>query len=265
VTPVVATDLDRTLIYSHRAIVAHGDEHRALTVVERHDGADASWMTAAAAERFAELHRHAVVVPTTTRTLEQLRRVELPGPPARYAIAANGGVLLVDGAIDRAWTRAVTRGLAPVATLAEIWDHAGRVCRPEWTIKLRNAEGLFCYAVLHRSRIPAGFVAETRQWAGERGWEVSLQGRKLYWVPRPLTKSAAVAEVSRRCGGGPVYAAGDSLLDADLLAAADAGIMARHGELAAAGWHADHVEVTSRAGVRAGEQIVRWLEQRCTG
>ena len=133
------------------------------------------------------------------------------------------------------------------------------MCRPEWTRTLRNAEGLFCYAVLERDRMPAGFLAEAAAWADGRGWQLSLQGRKLYWVPRALTKSAAVAEVARRVGADVTYAAGDSLLDADLLAAADRGIAARHGELVASGWRAAHVAVTAASGVRAGEEIVDWF------
>jgi phosphoserine phosphatase len=259
VTLLCASDLDRTLIYSRGALEAHGDTKRALVVVERHDGKDASWMTATAAASFAELHDRVAVVPVTTRTPEQWHRVRLPGPPSPYVITANGGVLLVNGRIDHGWDATVTAELAKAAPLAEIWAHASRVCRPEWTAKLRNARGMFCYAVLHRKRMPPGFVAEAAGWAEERGWQLSLQGRKLYWVPRSLTKSAAVAEVARRTESDTVVAAGDSLLDTDLLEAADRGIVARHGELVASGWRAPHVAVTEHSGVRAGEEIVAWF------
>lgn len=258
-TTLVASDLDRTLIYSRGALATYGDEGAPLVAVEHHDGEDASWMLAAAAAGFAELHRHAVVVPVTTRTPEQWRRVRLPGPPPRYVIAANGGVLLVDGVRDRTWDDAVAGRLEKAAPLGEIWEQMGRVCRPEWTSKLRNAGGLFCYAVLYRSRVPEGLLAEASAWAEIRGWQLSLQGRKLYWVPRPLTKSAAVAEVAHRCAATSVLAAGDSLLDADLLDHADAGMLARHGELAASGWQAGHVRITERQGAQAGAEIVQWF------
>ena len=255
---LVACDLDRTLIYSRGALEAH-PATQSLTAVERHEHQDASWMTTTAAAAFARLPERAAVVPVTTRTPEQWHRVRLPGPPAPHAIAANGGVLLVDGRIDRGWDATVAAGLARSAPLAEIWAHVSQVCRPEWTVKLRNARGLFCYAVLHRKRIPAGFVAEAVGWAEQRGWRLSLQGRKLYWVPATLTKSAAVAEVARRTGAEIVLAAGDSLLDVDLLEAADRGIAARHGELVASGWRAPHVAITAASGVLAGEEIVHWL------
>ncbi|HET6878148.1 MAG TPA: HAD family hydrolase [Jatrophihabitans sp.] len=262
--PLVASDLDRTLIYSRGALAAFGDDGAPLVAVERRAGEDASWMLAGAAAEFAELHRHAVVVPVTTRTPEQWRRIRLPGPAPRYAVAANGGVLLIDGVPDPAWGRVVAAALARAAPLGEIWAQMGRVCRPNWTSKLRNASGLFCYAVLHRGQLPEGFLAEASAWAESRGWRLSLQGRKLYWVPRTLTKSAAVAEVARRCAASTVFAAGDSLLDADLLEHADAGILARHGELAASGWRAGHVRVTACEGARAGAEIVSWFRANVT-
>jgi hypothetical protein len=258
-TVLCATDLDRTLIYSRGALEAHGDTKRSLVAVERHEHKDASWMTVGAARAYARLAERALVVPVTTRIPEQWERVRLPGPPPKYAITANGGVLLVDGKIDHSWDAAVAAELSEVAPLSEIWAHALVVCRPEWTVKLRNARGMFCYAVLHRKRVPGGFVAEAAGWAQQRGWQLSLQGRKLYWVPRSLRKSAAVAEVARRTGATLVAAAGDSLLDADLLEHADTGIVARHGELVASGWTAPHVTITGRIGVLGGEEIVDWF------
>lgn len=256
---LVATDLDRTLIYSRDAIEAYGGGAVPVVPVEQYLGTDASWMTVAAAATFADLHNAALVVPTTTRTPEQYRRITLPGPPARFAIVANGGILLVDDAVDAAWQNAVAAELAGSTPLGEVWSHVSDVCAPEWTRTLRVACDLFCYAVLERDLVPDDFVAAEAAWADARGWQVSLQGRKLYWVPMSLTKSAAVAEVARRTGHDVVLAAGDSLLDADLLEAADAGIGARHGELVASGWTAPRVSVTAASGVLAGEEIVDWL------
>lgn len=258
-TVLCATDLDRTLIYSRGALAAHGDMGRRLIPVERHEHKDASWMAADAAATFAGLAERALVVPVTTRTPEQWHRVRLPGPPSPYVITANGGVLLVNGRVDHSWDATVAAELARAAPLAEIWAHVSQVCRPDWTVKLRNARGMFCYAVLHRKRVPAGFIAEAAGWAEQRGWQLSLQGRKLYWVPRSLTKSAAVTEVARRAECSIVVAAGDSLLDVDLLESADRAIAARHGELVASGWQAPHVAVTSKSGVQAGAEIVEWF------
>lgn len=257
-TALVASDLDRTLIYS-RAARNLGPDVADAVAVEEHDGVAASFMTPGAAAELTALAAEAVFVPVTTRVFEQCQRVRLPGPPAQFAVVANGGGLIVDGEPDTAWTRRVEKLVADAYPLDGVWEHVGSICRPEFTVKLRNAADLFCYAVVHPHRLPPGFLADVAGWAAERGWSTSLQGRKLYWVPAGLTKSAAVAEAVARTGCETVLAAGDSLLDIDLLVAADRGIHPRHGELFDQGWSAPHVVRTESAGITAGEQIVRWF------
>ena len=44
-----------------------------------------------------------LIVPTTTRTLEQYQRIDLGIGPFPYALVCNGGVLLINGVPDEAW------------------------------------------------------------------------------------------------------------------------------------------------------------------
>jgi hypothetical protein len=257
---VIASDLDRTLVYSLAACRLGGLPVPEVDCVEYLDGEPLSFLTRAAGFDLAELSASTVFVPTTTRTVAQLARVSLPGRPAPYAVAANGGHILVDGVPDREWSEAVATTLADnAAPIDEVWSWLSRVCDPVWTLKLRRADDLFCYAVINRSALPDSFLEEASAWGLERGWHTSLQGRKLYFVPARLTKSAAVLEVCRRVGATGFAAAGDSLLDAELLAAATIGIRPAHGELADLGWSMAHVAVTAVAGVSAGAEIARWL------
>jgi hypothetical protein len=259
---VVCLDLDRTVIYSAGALDLRVPDAQAprLLCVEVYRGAPLSFLTEDAADTLRALHEVATVVPTTTRTPEQLARVRLPGPPARYAIAANGGHLLVDGVPDRGWAAAVRERLTGCAPLAEV-EAQLRARSGPFVLTLRAASGLFAYAVVDRPALPAGWVEELGTWCAPRGWTVSLQGRKVYAVPRPLTKSAAAAEVLARVGG-PLLVAGDSLLDAELLAAADAAIRPAHGELADLGFTADRLAVTRTSGVLAGAELLGWLRDR---
>ncbi|MFJ9842997.1 HAD family hydrolase [Kitasatospora sp. NPDC101155] len=257
---LVASDLDRTLIYSERALALDVPDRRAprLLCVEVLDGRPLSFLTERAASLLVELGREAAFVPATTRTVEQYRRVNLPGPTPTYAICANGGQLLVDGEPDQDWRREITARIAAgSAPLEEVVRRLALCADPEWTRKRRVADESFAYLVIERDRLPDGWLAELAGWCAERGWRVSLQGRKVYAVPEPLGKSAALAEVVRRGGAGTVLAAGDSLLDADLLLAADAAWRPGHGELADSGWTAPGVTALSEVGVAAGEEIVR--------
>ncbi|WP_407564595.1 HAD family hydrolase [Streptomyces sp. 184] len=258
---LIASDLDRTLIYSPAALALDVPDAAAprLLCVEVYEGRPLSFMTETAAGLLAELAARVPFVPVTTRTREQYGRVRLPGPPPRYAICANGGHLLVDGEADAGWRARVGRELAAgSAPLAEVREHLARAADPAWLRKLRTAEDLFAYLVVERAAVPEEWLKELGEWAGPRGWSVSAQGRKIYAVPRALTKSAAVAEVVRRAGGtDTVLAAGDSLLDTDLLLAADRAWRPGHGELAARGWTAPHVTALAERGVAAGEEILR--------
>ncbi|WP_371678687.1 HAD family hydrolase [Streptomyces sp. NBC_01276] len=261
-TVLVASDLDRTLIYSAAALGLTMPDPQAprLLCVEVHESKPLSYMTETAAGLLAQLTADpaAVFVPTTTRTRKQYQRIRFPGRPAPYAICANGGQLLVDGVPDRDWRRAVATRLArECAPLEEVHAHLLAVSDPAWLRKARVAEDLFAYLVVERALVPDEWLKALEEWAGARGWTVSLQGRKIYAVPRPLTKSAAMAEVARRTGAETTLAAGDSLLDADLLLAADRAWRPGHGELADAGWTAPSVTALSTAGVLAGEEIVR--------
>lgn len=262
---LIASDLDRTLIYSAAALGLTMPDREAprLLCVETYESRPLSYMTETAAGLLAELSTRAVFVPTTTRTREQYERVRLPGPPPAYAVCANGGHLLVDGESDPEWQARVRRELTGCAPLAEISAHLRRTADPGWLLKERVAEDLFAYLVVDRERLPDTYPKELGDWAGPRGWTVSLQGRKLYVVPRPLTKSAAVAEIARRTDAPATYAAGDSLLDTDLLLAADRGWRPGHGELADSGWEAAHITALAERGVAAGERIL-WEALRLT-
>lgn len=257
---VIASDLDRTLIYSAGALDLRMPDAEAprLLCVETYQHQPLSYMTETAATLLSELARTSFFVPTTTRTREQYARIRLPGSAPRYAICANGGHVLVDGVSDPRWQRTVRSALSEEsAPLDVVRRHLLSCAHPDWMLKERVAEGLFVYLVVDRDRLPAGWTEELSDWAAAHGWTVSLQGRKVYAVPRPLTKSAALREVAERTGAGLTLAAGDSLLDADLLEAADLAWRPGHGELAQQDWHAPRVTPLAASGVLAGEEILR--------
>ncbi|MET9252814.1 HAD family hydrolase [Streptomyces sp. NPDC003717] len=257
---LVASDLDRTLIYSAAALALTMPDLRAprLLCVEVYEGKPLSYVTETAAGLLTDLGDAALFVPATTRTRKQYQRINLPGPPPKYAICANGGHLLVDGVSDPDWQARVTARLAgECAPLAEVQAHLAATADPLWLRKHRVAEDLFTYLVVERPLLPEEWVKELAAWAENRGWTVSLQGRKIYAVPKPLTKSAALHEVARRTGADLTLAAGDSLLDADLLLAADRGWRPGHGELAEAEFSAPSVTAVAERGVLAGERILR--------
>jgi len=253
---LVASDLDQTLIFSRRRCALNPDV--AVTPVEDLDGQPISFSTPRSLRLLAALTETATFVPVTTRTRAQFARVRL-GLAAPLAITTNGGALLVDGQPDEEWTAGVHERIAacarPVAAVAAL---ARQLAEQDWVRVTKVADGLFVYLVAHdREGIPdlAGLAASL---AGD-GWRLSVQGRKVYLVPAVLTKEAAVAEAMRRAGSSRLAAAGDSLLDAGLLAQADVAVRPAHGELHEQGWTRPGLLITDSAGPAAGEQIAELL------
>ncbi|QNG37204.1 HAD family hydrolase [Geodermatophilaceae bacterium NBWT11] len=259
---LIATDLDRTLIYSANAAGEPLPGEPPWVVVEHLDGRAISYVSALAASRYETLADAWCVVPVTTRTPAQLARIRLPGPAPRYAVAANGGVLLEEGKPDHLWAETVAAAMAKVAAVDEAHAALARACSADLSARLYTVPGLFCYAVVDRPAFSEDRLAELRAWGRVTGWGVSLQGRKLYLVPTVLTKSAAVAEVARRARARCVLAAGDSLLDIDLLEFADAAVRPGHGELAERSWSRPHVTTLESQGIRAGEDVLAWFAEQ---
>lgn len=266
-TGLVASDLDRTLIYSRDAMGEEQFRDASPVCVEIYRDAPLSYMTSSAITLLTDLRAQAPFVPVTTRTPEQFDRVQLPGRTPHYSVVSSGGRILVDGVDDHGWRRGVERAVAAgSAPLDEVTGRLAAVAEQDWVSRLRTADDLFCYLVVDTERQPEDFLPEWEQWCAQRGWVASQQGREIYAVPEAVTKSAAVAEVYRRCvddgsvsADDPIFAAGDGRLDVDLLQFADAGIRPAHGELAELDWQHPTVTVTSQFGALAGEEILEWL------
>ena len=259
---MVASDLDRTLIYSANSMALVGSDHLAprMVVAEVYDAAPLSFMTRSAEELLEGIVGRSVFVPVTTRTRAQFSRVRLPGFGQGYAVTTNGAVLLHDGEPDRDWSRHIERSLgADCAPLDAVLGHLQGSGAIPAILRVRTAEDVFVYSIVDREAMPEAYLDELGAWCNARGWTISLQGRKLYCVPAPITKEAAVDEVRRRTGSGLLVAAGDSRLDAGILELADIAIRPAHGELDSDGFSRPHLTVTSASGVLAGEEILRFV------
>lgn len=262
---LVACDLDRTLIYSPRAFWLKTADADAppIVVSEIYQGVPISYMTRAAEQVLLELAATATFMPVTTRTVAQYSRVQLPGTVPPFAITTNGGTILVDGVADADWSRSLRARLtAEAAPLEQVRALLEDPAASAWIQRVLTAEELFTYAIIDRDAMPEAWIGSLHAQCAELGWTVSVQGRKLYCVPRAINKSEAVAEVRRRLGGPVLLAAGDSLLDQQMLEEADFAFRPAHGELDEAAFFAPNLTVTAARGILAGEELLRSITRQ---
>ena len=176
-----------------------------LLCVEVHESKPLSYMTETAAGLLAELGDVADFVPDHDPHPQAVpAHPPARAPPRSTRSAPTAGTCSWTACPTPTGTRAVTARLASeCAPLDEVREHLEATADPAWVRKHRVAEDLFAYLVVERELLPEDWVKELAVWAENRGWTVSLQGRKIYAVPKPLTKSAAMREVARRTGADP--------------------------------------------------------------
>ena len=85
-----------------------------------------------------------------------------------------------------------------------------------YPLRFREVEDLFGYSVSDAG-LPDGFLDEARSSLHQVGWRVVEQGRKVYFLPQSLSKVGGAEAVVERLRAERIFAAGDSLLDLEVM------------------------------------------------
>lgn len=258
-------DLDRTLIYSHRAVelgTGAGDI-AGLVEVETISAHASSFITSTAAAGLEHLTGAGALVPVTSRTIEQYRRVHLPGPAPAIALVALGGRLLRGGVTDDDFSALVASTMltatAPIEDVTSLVASvvAALVAGHDQVTAVRQVEDLFLVILLQDGARPPEWLEELAGLTRAQGWTCSREGRRILVVPSGLSKGSSARLLADELGVATMLAAGDATSDASLVASADRAMVPAHGDLAATDLPGN-VLVSRNAGVLAGEEIVTW-------
>lgn len=262
-----ASDLDQTLIYSHRTVLSQDIEEQ-MRPVERFEERFISFMTQNALNMLRKISQRVLFVPVTTRTKLQYQRINFVsyGITHQYAVTSNGGTIFSEGVEDKDWSLQVSQGRDLCLAAGDLIDAFRKIAHPSWVIKDSGklADNLFYYCIIEREKIPLADLAAFKLWASARNWELSVQGRKLYLVPRNVNKKAAIQYIKEKEDLKSVVAAGDSLLDLEMLRAADLALAPAHGEIYARSLQGisglEKIRFTHRSGIEAAEEILKVVE-----
>ena len=186
---VFYSDLDNTLIYSYKHDI--GEEKRC---VEIYQGREVSFMTERSYQLLQKVNEKSLFVPVTTRTVEQYRRIDFGICAPGYALACNGGILLVDGQKDMDWYRE-SREMA--AGCQEELHKAQKLLEKDRDVdfEIRDIEQLFLFT---KSAHPRQTDRKLQDALDPSLVDVFLNGKKVYVVPKILTKGNAVRRFQQR-------------------------------------------------------------------
>jgi hydroxymethylpyrimidine pyrophosphatase-like HAD family hydrolase len=210
------------------------------------DGSICSYTTPAQRAFFAFASEGMTVIPTTARSLDAFRRVDLGF--SSYAVLDFGGIILQpDGAIDRDWQGRIhglmtdaLPGLQELAARIDDWcartGYGGRARLVE------DAGTPFFIVIKDPDKVALNLERVEREavlpWIAGDGhaYCIHRNGNNLAILPTALDKAHAVAYVSERLrrehGDIVTFGMGDSRSDARFMADCDYAIIPRRTQLA---------------------------------
>ncbi|MBR6705891.1 MAG: HAD hydrolase family protein [Clostridia bacterium] len=212
---VFFTDLDNTLVYSHRRIPP-GE----VILAEILDGRAQGYMTK---NSYDFLKNAAVrIVPVTLRTPGQYSRLSeaMECIGCRQALLCGGGILFRDGEEDTDWTEDTrAASAAHLHALREAERYFRSFCPPE---KVHGVEGIMVYAAAEDPEAAAAGVSRAVEGSC---LTVYTDSRKVYCLPPEVNKGEGIRRLAARMGVRFSVAAGDGLPDVPMLEAADLAVM----------------------------------------
>lgn len=209
---VLHTDLDNTIIYSYKRDIGPSKLN-----VELYQGREISFITNKTYNLLKKIDDKLLLVPTTTRTIEQYNRISLGIGPRKYALVCNGGILLVDGKSDEDWynesKELIKCSLDQLNIAIEYLEKDERR-----NFELRFIEDLFIFT---KCSEPENVVEDLKEVLDETKVDVFNNGIKVYVVPKNLSKGNAILRFKQYIQSDITIAAGDSEFDISMLKEAD--------------------------------------------
>jgi hydroxymethylpyrimidine pyrophosphatase-like HAD family hydrolase len=259
-----ASDLDRTLIYPLRSLpMGHN-----ATVIEHHHGRGVTVATDETLRALRELAARDAFVAVTTRSRMQLERVSPVWQLAvqGWAICSDGATLLHQGSVDPDWCARVDDICAASAPLEEGLEvfkrEVGSPDTASWVATLYDCDRRFLYATIVDAEKPDGLEQGAQLAFAPIGWKAVRHGRKLYAMPAGIGKAPAVRYLCERLQVDMLLAAGDSVLDSELMEDADIAWCPSDAELVALDQVPAGALVTTREHVGSAQQIALAALQR---
>lgn len=213
---ILCTDLDNTIIYSYKHDIGNEKMN-----VELYKEREISFISNHTFELLKKVKEEFLVIPTSTRTIEQYERINLKIGTFKYALVCNGSVLLVDGKKDKDWYEESLRLAKPsnleVKKALEYLENDKRR-----TFELRYIEDLFVFTKCYKSET---VVNELRKHLDKNLVSVFNNKEKVYVLPTLLSKGKAIERLRKYLKAEFIIAAGDSEFDISMVEAADVGLV----------------------------------------
>lgn len=232
----LATDLDRTIIFSHKFLTSYGKSLEDYTCVETYNNKPLSFVPKSSYKYLSNLLKtedRYLFIPTTTRSIKQFKRINLISE-FPIAIVDNGGTILYKGKPIKEWINYIK---SLEKRLRYSYNEIYNMFRDSdlYEKKPKFVDDLFLFIKLKevKKSIISKFLYKVQKKLENTDWEYTLQGLKLYIMPRYINKENAVEYVSNYLlpeHNNIVLTSGDGNLDIGLIEYGDISFIPKHSE-----------------------------------
>ena len=206
------SDLDNTLIYSHNRKITQD-----RIVVEHLDGHEQSYMTKYTYEHF-RFNENIELIPITTRTLAQYSRLEfIDAFNIREAIVYNGGMHLINGIEDFAWSKET---MQMVNDQLEDFESAVTILEKNYAGN-HTVHRPVPYMAYVKTDSPKNACEEIREKVNLENVTVQNDHKKIYVFASRINKGTALQRFCKAKNLRAEMVAGDDVMDISMLNYAD--------------------------------------------
>jgi len=265
---IFASDLDSTLIYSSKHCEQVNEEK--LFPVDFYNNNNSSFITKSMQDKLEHINESMFFIPVTTRSPEQYSRMKYfyDVIKPKYAIVANGGIILKNGNVLKSWSDISSAKISKVLPIVTMIKLCSFFLEGDFVKYYKTCEDLFIYSILDEDKVSSAFsnvkmaldyFEVLRSFCAKHNYSLSKQGKKVYIVPNCINKYDPINYIMQLENINMYISAGDSLLDYPMLAHSNYGIIPSHGELLQnlpVKNLADSVYITESSGIFAGEEIL---------
>lgn len=215
---IYATDLDRTIIFSSKFVT---DCKKEVKCIEYYNGKPISYICTDALIQFKRLveKKELKVIPVTTRSVAQYQRIGFLRN-IEYAITTNGGVILHKNQIFQPWKNKIDK-------MINQYKEEG-LYNEIFQILLRNldffekeprlVDNIFYFGRLKDNSLEnLKFLSILDTVIDKTKWMFTLQGLKLYIIPKEVSKENALKYLKDYFKESELIVSGDGKLDKGFL------------------------------------------------
>ena len=235
---VVFSDLDRSIIYSKRFL----GEDKSELEIEIYKNENISYISKKTVELIKQIKEKIEFIPTTTRTIEQFKRIEF----SKYDI-------------DREYKSFINQKLKNSLHIDETMKLLEEYKNIKGIKKIRKADDLFFYIVVDNNIFDLKYIESFISKIKDLNWETYINGTKIYFLPQELKKSTAIKYICDKFGYKDAFGIGDSIMDKDMLDFCRSSYLLRHGDLVNSLSKENKYIISRECGFRGSEEVLKCI------